>query len=87
MGYMVCYNCGGYYELRPDETPFDYKRCQCGSKLTYVPLIKEACYNHDQKVGVWHKRIKPRGYKNRPGELEKENKRLLVIMEELKKYT
>jgi hypothetical protein len=35
MGYLVCKDCGNYYELQPGETANDYDRCQCGGKLIY----------------------------------------------------
>jgi len=35
MGYLICENCGGYYELQPLEHPDDFEKCQCGGKLQY----------------------------------------------------
>lgn len=35
MGYLVCKDCGDYYELQPGETANDFDRCQCGGKLIY----------------------------------------------------
>lgn len=35
MGYVICEDCGGYYELQPGEHPEDFDRCECGGKLTY----------------------------------------------------
>lgn len=35
MGYLICENCGGYYELQPGEYPDDFEKCQCGGKLQY----------------------------------------------------
>ncbi|WP_424353783.1 hypothetical protein [Methanobacterium sp. MBAC-LM] len=35
MGYLVCKDCGNYYELQPGETANDYDRCRCGGKLIY----------------------------------------------------
>lgn len=35
MPYLICQNCGGYYQLDDDESPEDFDRCQCGGKLLY----------------------------------------------------
>lgn len=35
MGYLVCKDCGNYYELQPGETANDYDRCRCGGKFIY----------------------------------------------------
>lgn len=35
MGYLICKDCGGYYELQPGENPEDFEECQCGGKLQY----------------------------------------------------
>ena len=35
MGYLVCKDCGDYYELQPGETANDFDKCQCGGKLIY----------------------------------------------------
>ena len=39
LGYLVCEECGGYYELEPGESPEDYEQCQCGGKLKYTKSI------------------------------------------------
>lgn len=34
MSYLVCHECGSYYELQPGETPEDFDlTCQCGGRL------------------------------------------------------
>lgn len=39
-GYLVCNRCGGYYQLKPGESPDDFtNECQCGGKLEHK-LIK-----------------------------------------------
>jgi hypothetical protein len=38
-GYLVCAECGGYYELQPGESPEDYEECECGGKLNYSTLL------------------------------------------------
>jgi len=40
MGYLICENCGGYYELQPEEHPDDFEKCQCGGKLQYTEHLK-----------------------------------------------
>jgi RNA polymerase subunit RPABC4/transcription elongation factor Spt4 len=37
MSYLVCDQCGGYYELQPGEYPRDFKHtCECGGNLKYT---------------------------------------------------
>ncbi|MGC9516295.1 MAG: hypothetical protein ACP5C3_01195 [Methanomicrobiales archaeon] len=40
-GYLVCYNCGGYYKLRSGESPGDFAQCECGGDLQYFETIEE----------------------------------------------
>jgi hypothetical protein len=41
MGYLVCNNCEGYYELQEGENPEDFNlTCECGGKLQYKKSIK-----------------------------------------------
>lgn len=44
MGYLICKECDGYYQLQEGEHPEDFDRCQCGGKLEYVEKIE------DQKI-------------------------------------
>lgn len=39
MGYLVCNECGGHYELQPGESSEDYEECECGGKLKYSALL------------------------------------------------
>lgn len=39
MGYLVCDDCGGYYELLPGESSEDFDKCNCGGTLTYSPTL------------------------------------------------
>lgn len=39
MGYLICDNCGGYYELQKGESTEDFESCECGGKLKYVETI------------------------------------------------
>lgn len=36
MPYLVCEECGGYYQLNKGESPDDFESCLCGGKLTYT---------------------------------------------------
>ncbi|HOI39522.1 MAG TPA: zinc ribbon domain-containing protein [Methanobacterium sp.] len=36
MGFLICDNCGGYYELQEGERPEDFQSCECGGNLKYV---------------------------------------------------
>ena len=36
MGYMVCEECGKYYELKSGEFSSDFEKCECGGTLKYV---------------------------------------------------
>jgi hypothetical protein len=35
-GYLICKNCLGYYKLKEDESPEDFKGCECGGPLEYT---------------------------------------------------
>lgn len=40
MGYLICQDCKGYYELQPGENPEDFDdECECGGKLRYAVSI------------------------------------------------
>jgi hypothetical protein len=39
MGYLICKECGDYYELQPEEHPEDFSSCHCGGKLRYERLM------------------------------------------------
>lgn len=38
-GYLICDKCGGYYELKPGESPSDFVECECGGELKYSDEI------------------------------------------------
>lgn len=38
-GYLVCNDCGGYYELKPEESPQDFVACECGGKLKHTKKL------------------------------------------------
>lgn len=41
MGYLICVNCGGYYELQEGEKPEDFiNECECGGKLIYSESLE-----------------------------------------------
>jgi len=35
MSYLVCEQCGKYYELSEGKNSYSYEKCECGGKLTY----------------------------------------------------
>ncbi len=39
MPYLICQNCGGYYQLDDDESPEDFDSCSCGGKLIYSEYL------------------------------------------------
>jgi len=39
-GYLVCDDCGGYYELKPEESPQDFVACECGGKLKHTKKLE-----------------------------------------------
>ncbi len=41
MGYLVCVNCKGYYELRDQESAKDFSKCQCDGNLKYYNDVVE----------------------------------------------
>jgi hypothetical protein len=42
MSYLICKECGKYYELQEGKSSFNYERCPCGGKLNYVDSVKES---------------------------------------------
>jgi len=41
-GYLICENCGGYYQLQSEESPDDFDdKCECGGHLQYVASLKD----------------------------------------------
>lgn len=41
MSYLICEECGKYYELNEGKSSFNYDKCDCGGKLTYTDSLKE----------------------------------------------
>lgn len=53
-GYLVCDNCGGYYELQEGESPekFDLS-CDCGGKIQYRRSLKsDVKFSFDRVFGI-----------------------------------
>lgn len=62
MSYLVCENCGKNYELNEGKSSFNYDKCECGGKLTYVnslnknkilksyPSLEKVCSNCGAKI-------------------------------------
>lgn len=44
-GYIVCDECGSYYELKRGETPDDFTTCHCNGKIKYVKYL-----NNDENI-------------------------------------
>jgi hypothetical protein len=84
MGYLVCYSCGGYYQLKPGESHNQYKKCCCGGKLKYYPEIEVPNKDNENKVGVLRKKIKPKGYKENSQEILREKIKLQLVMEKMR---
>ena len=80
---MVCYSCGGYYQLKPGESFHQYKHCSCGGKLKYYSDIEVPSYKNENKVGVLRKTIKPKGYHETSQEILRDKIRLSKVNEEL----
>ena len=48
-GYLVCEECGGYYELQQGELPADFTDdCECGGKLKYMETLGSSDKNIKQ---------------------------------------
>jgi hypothetical protein len=45
MQYLVCEECGGYYELQKGESTDDFDVCQCGGKLGYKKRVDNTNFN------------------------------------------
>ena len=59
MNYLVCNNCGGYYELQEGESYTDFEpNCNCGGRLYYTNDLDEFLEEY-RKVNV-NKRFKQR---------------------------
>ena len=48
MSYVICKNCGGYYELQEGESPEDFEVCQCGGSLEYIEKINQKTKEDDK---------------------------------------
>jgi hypothetical protein len=44
MSYLVCEECGKYYELDEGKSSFSYEKCPCGGKLTYTDTLNGRNY-------------------------------------------
>lgn len=50
MAYLICEECGGYYELEDGESPEDLDHCECGGKLRYVKSIYGTSKGSNEKL-------------------------------------
>ena len=52
-GYLVCEECGGYYELQPGELPTDFtNKCECGGKLKYLETLESSDKNIEEMTAT-----------------------------------
>ena len=49
MPFLICDECGGYYELQRGESPEDFESCLCGGNLTYMESNPVKTLNHKSK--------------------------------------
>ena len=47
-GYLICTNCGGYYQLKAGESPSDFDSCECGGLLEYHQGLEEVYWETDE---------------------------------------
>ncbi len=45
MAFVGCGECGGYFELEPDESFYDFDYCWCGGKLLYYQTYQDILDN------------------------------------------
>lgn len=45
MPFVGCSECGGYFELEPNESFYDFDQCQCGGKLLYYKTYQDLINN------------------------------------------
>jgi hypothetical protein len=57
MGYLICENCAGYYELKEEEHPEDYETCICGGNLEYVEELSNLRFRDKLLLRLNIKRI------------------------------
>ncbi len=54
MSYLICEECGKYYELNEGKSSFSYAKCECGGKLNYSSTLNGSKKNYipynDQKI-------------------------------------
>lgn len=59
MGYLLCKECGGCYELQEGEYPEDFDSCSCGGELEYrlsSNELKRRNYAEEDEFGVEEKK-------------------------------
>jgi len=50
-GYLICTNCGGYYQLKAGESPSDFDSCECGGLLEYHRRLEEVYEEPSESSG------------------------------------
>ena len=46
MSYLICEECGKYYELNEGKSSFSYAKCECGGKLNYSSTLNGSKKNY-----------------------------------------
>ncbi len=41
MAYVICDECGGFYELQPGDSPNDFENCECGGSLSFAESLQK----------------------------------------------
>lgn len=67
MSYLVCEECGKFYELNEGKSSFSYEKCSCGGKLTYTDTLNGinnfSSFNNSKMICSNCETINPKGSK------------------------
>lgn len=58
MGYLICEECGRYYELEKGESLDKFSECQCGGKLRYTNSLYGNPQNKKSLKEMWKNQSK-----------------------------
>lgn len=59
MPFVGCSECGGYFELEPNESFYDFDKCQCGGKLLYYQTYQDLIDNKPHTPNIPSKKKNP----------------------------
>jgi hypothetical protein len=59
MGYLLCKECGGIYELQEGESPDDFDVCYCGGEIEYH-LSRDELYERQTHVPTAEETVRQR---------------------------